>query len=91
VVNVDGVLTIQLTSKRVPPFSLNQLLSCGIDPTAFQIVVAKGVHAPVPAYASVCPTIIRATTSGSTTPDMTQLRFERRRHPLFPFEEIEGS
>jgi microcystin degradation protein MlrC len=88
-VSTDAGLTIQLTSKRIVPFSLNQLLSCGVDPREFQILVAKGVHAPVPAYAPVCPTIIRATTPGSTTPDLTRLKFRHRRRPLFPFEEIE--
>jgi microcystin degradation protein MlrC len=86
VVATDSVLTIQLTSKRIVPFSLNQLLSCGIEPHDFQILVAKGVHAPVPAYAPVCPTIIRATTPGSTTPDLSRLDFRNRRRPLFPFE-----
>lgn len=88
VVTVDETLIIQLTSKRVPPFSLNQLLSCGIEPDRFQIVVAKGVHAPVPAYAPVCPTIIRAITPGSTTPDLSRLELKRRRRPLFPFEDV---
>jgi microcystin degradation protein MlrC len=88
-VSVEDVLTLQLTSKRIPPFSLNQLLSCGVDPGAFQIVVAKGVHAPVPAYAPVCPTIIRAITPGSTTPDLSLLEYRRRRRPLFPFEDVQ--
>jgi microcystin degradation protein MlrC len=86
VVATDFDLTIQLTSKRIVPFSLNQLLSCGIDPQDFQVLVVKGVHAPVPAYAPVCPTIIRATTPGSTTPDLSRLEFRNRRRPLFPFE-----
>jgi microcystin degradation protein MlrC len=89
IVSLDDVLTIQLTSKRIPPFSLNQLLSCGIDPAEFQIVVAKGVHAPLPAYAPVCPTIVRAITPGSTTPDLSLLDYRRRRRPLFPFEEVD--
>jgi microcystin degradation protein MlrC len=86
VVATDPGLTIQLTSKRIVPFSLNQLLSCGIEPQDFQILVVKGVHAPVPAYAPVCPTIIRATTPGSTTPELSRLEFRNRRRPLFPFE-----
>ncbi|MGH8914487.1 MAG: MlrC C-terminal domain-containing protein, partial [Acidimicrobiia bacterium] len=59
-----------------------------LDPTEFQILVAKGVHAPVPAYQPVCPTIIRVNTPGSTSADMLSLHFRHRRRPLFPFEDI---
>jgi len=82
----DGPLTILLTSRRIPPFSLVQLTSCNLEPTDFQIIVAKGVNAPVAAYAPVCPHLIRVNSPGCTTADMKQLSFERRRQPMFPFE-----
>lgn len=88
ILDTDQGLTVQLTSKRVAPFSLGQITSCGLDPTEFQILVAKGVHAPVPAYQPVCPTIIRVNTPGSTSADMLSLPFRHRRRPLFPFEEV---
>lgn len=88
VVDADVGLTLQLTSKRIVPFSLNQLLSCGVDPADFQIVVAKGVHAPAAAYKPVCSKLIRVTTPGATTPDMSKLHFERVRRPLYPLEEL---
>lgn len=88
VVDTDVGLTLQLTSKRIVPFSLNQLLSCGIDPAHFQIIVAKGVHAPAAAYEPVCTRLIRVTTPGATTPDMSKLRFERVRRPLYPLDEL---
>lgn len=79
-------LTVLLTSHRVPPFSLAQLTSCQIDPSQFQVLVAKGVHAPVAAYASVCRHFIRANTPGCTTAAMQNLTYRHRRRPLFPFE-----
>jgi microcystin degradation protein MlrC len=88
VVDSDVGLTLQLTSKRIVPFSLNQLLSCEIDPRDFQIVVAKGVHAPAAAYEPVCTALIRVTTPGATTPDMSQLNFEHVRKPLYPLQEL---
>jgi microcystin degradation protein MlrC len=78
--------TVMLTSRRVAPFSLQQLTSCGVDPQQFQVVVAKGVHAPVAAYAPVCPTMLRVNTPGITSADMTSMEFHHRRKPLFPFE-----
>lgn len=89
IIDTDRGLTVQLTSKRVAPFSLGQITSCGLDPAQFQILIAKGVHAPVPAYQPVCPTILRVNTPGSTSADMSSLPFRNRRRPLFPFEDLE--
>lgn len=86
VVDTDSGLTVLLTSQRMPPFSLRQLTSCGLDPSTFRAIVAKGVNAPVAAYAPVCRELIRVNTPGVTTADMNQLTYRHRRRPLFPFE-----
>jgi microcystin degradation protein MlrC len=80
-------MTLQLTSLRIPPFSLGQLTSCGLDPGAFDVLVAKGVVAPMAAYAPVSAQFIRVNTPGSTTADMQTLPYRQRRRPLFPFEQ----
>lgn len=79
-------LTIMVTSRRMVPFSLQQVISCDLDPASFDMLVAKGVNAPIAAYREVCPHFIRVNTPGSTSADMTRLPFRHRRHPLFPFE-----
>jgi microcystin degradation protein MlrC len=86
VVLTESGVTVMLTSLRTFPVSLIQLTSCGLDPSAFQILVAKGVHAPVAAYAEVCETFIRANTPGITSADMSHFTYRNRRRPLFPFE-----
>jgi microcystin degradation protein MlrC len=88
IVETDGGLTIQLTSERVFPCSLGQLASCGLRVEDFQVVVAKGVQAPVAAYGPVCTKLIRVNTPGATTADMEMLTYQHRRKPLYPFEEI---
>jgi microcystin degradation protein MlrC len=87
VVATDIGLTIMLTSRRMVPFSLEQLRSCSLDPRQFRVLIAKGVHAPVAAYREVCEHFVRVNTSGSTCADMTRLEFKHRRHPMFPFEQ----
>jgi microcystin degradation protein MlrC len=87
VVQTGGV-TVLLTSRRVPPFSLAPLLACGIDPGRFDVLVAKGVHAPVAAYRSVCRRFIRVNTPGVTDADMARLPFKHRRRPMYPFEAV---
>jgi len=78
--------TIMITSRRTAPFSLQQLLGFQINPLDFQVIVAKGVNAPIAAYASVCPTVIQVNTPGVTMADMKKLAYKNRRVPLFPFE-----
>lgn len=80
-------LSIVVNSIRTPPFSLGLLLSTGVQPAAYRYLIAKGVHAPVAAYAPVCKSMIRVNTPGITTADMLQLPYQHRRKPLFPFEQ----
>jgi microcystin degradation protein MlrC len=86
VVRTENGLTVMLTSRRVAPFSLEQLRCCNLDPTRFHILVAKGVNAPIAAYRDVCDHFLRVNTPGVTTADMTRLPFQHRRRPMFPFE-----
>jgi microcystin degradation protein MlrC len=86
VLDTGDEVTLVVTSRRMVPFSLGQLASCGIDPAAYRIVVAKGVNAPIAAYSKVCRSFIRADTPGVTAADMTRLSYKYRRRPMFPFE-----
>ncbi len=87
IVTTDMGLTVMLTSRRMVPFSLHQLTDFGIDPTEYQVIVAKGVNAPIAAYAPVCPHLIRVNTPGATTADVMSQEYHHRRRPMFPFEE----
>jgi len=78
---------LMLTSRRIPPFSLRQLTTFGIDPAHFDVIIAKGVQAPIAAYAPVCRSILRVNTPGLTFADATQLEYRNRSKPLFPFED----
>ena len=89
ILTTDTGLTVMLTSQRMVPFSLHQLTNFGIDPNSFQAIVAKGVNAPIAAYAPVCPRLIRVNTPGATTADVTSLTYHHRRRPMFPFEREE--
>jgi microcystin degradation protein MlrC len=89
IVESENNTTIMLTSLRIAPFSLKQLTTFGIHPQDYDVVVAKGVHAPMAAYESVCRSFIRVNTEGITKADMTSLEYANRRRPLFPFESAE--
>ncbi len=87
--SIDGGLTVMVTSRRMPPFSLCQLTAFGIDPSRFRVIVAKGVIAPMAAYRDVAAGgFIHVDSPGVTRADMTKLSYSSRRKPMFPFEEI---
>lgn len=79
--------TIVLTTYRQAPSSLNQILHLGIKPETRQMIVAKGVILPRPAYDPVAAKTIYVNTPGSTTAAIEGLPYERRRRPMFPFEQ----
>jgi microcystin degradation protein MlrC len=86
VIRTDYGLTIMLTSRRMPPFSLRQLTAHGVLPEQHHLLVAKGVNAPVAAYKEVCKNFIRVNTPGVTTADIEKLEYRNRRRPMFPWE-----
>ncbi len=88
VVTTATGLTISLTTLRAVPVSLGIVTSVGVEPADFQILVAKGVHAPVAAFDPVCAALIRVNTGGATAADMRTFEYEHRRRPMYPFEEI---
>ena len=56
--------TVVLTSRRMPPMSLEQILSLGIHPERKQILIVKGVVAPRAAYAPVAGEIVLVDSPG---------------------------
>ncbi|NKB65960.1 MAG: hypothetical protein GKR89_02755 [Candidatus Latescibacteria bacterium] len=88
VVQTKTGLTISLTSLRTVPVSLGVMTSIGLDPANFQLIIAKGVHAPVAAYEPVCAALMRVNTGGATAADMRTFQYKYRRQPMYPFEEI---
>jgi microcystin degradation protein MlrC len=78
--------TLVLTSRRDGNTSLEQMYSVGVRPERYQMVVAKGVVSPRPAYSRVAAEIVLVNTPGVTTSDLSFFTYRRRRRPLFPFE-----
>ncbi len=86
VVETADDTTIVLTTRRMAPMSLQQLLSLGIPVERKRAIVVKGVVAPRAAYAPVCPRIILADTPGETAGNPAHFTYRRRRIPMFPLE-----
>ncbi len=78
--------TFVLTSRRMAPMSLEQILSLGIKPETKQILIVKGVVAPRAAYAPVARSLILVDTPGATSVNPANFNFRNRRRPLYPLE-----
>jgi microcystin degradation protein MlrC len=78
--------TLVLNAKRCGNTSIEQMYSLGLRPEGYQIVIAKGVQSPRPAYEPIAAEIVLVNTPGVTTSDLSFFRYERRRRPLYPFE-----
>jgi microcystin degradation protein MlrC len=86
VLETDDDLTLVLTTRLIGNTSLQQMYSVGVRPETKQIVVAKGVVSPRPAYAPIAAEVVLVNTPGVTTSDLSFFSYTRRRRPLFPFE-----
>jgi microcystin degradation protein MlrC len=86
VLETDDDLTLVLTTRLIGNTSLQQMYSVGVRPETKQIVVAKGVVSPRPAYAPIAAEVVLVNTPGVTTSDLSFFSYTRRRRPLFSFE-----
>lgn len=78
--------TVVLTSRRMAPMSLEQVISLGIRPERKDILIVKGVVAPRAAYEPIAGEVVLVDTPGVTSDDPRRFTYERRRRPLFPLE-----
>lgn len=85
-VETDAGPTVVLVSTRVGNMSREQFYSLGYRPEEFNIVVAKGVVSPRPAYQPIARRMISVNTPGATSGDMSHFKYERIRRPIFPLD-----
>jgi microcystin degradation protein MlrC len=78
--------TLVLTSHRTGNTAIAQMYSLGIRPEEYQVVVAKGVQSPRPAYEPIAAEIILVNTPGAAAADLDTFTYQHRRRPLYPFE-----
>jgi microcystin degradation protein MlrC len=71
-----------LSSRRQPPFSLQQLISCGVYPERQRILVVKAAIAYRAAYAPIAARIIEVDTPGLTAVNPAHFRYEKVRRPM---------
>jgi microcystin degradation protein MlrC len=78
--------TVALVTTRVGNMSREQFYSLGYRPEDFDIVVAKGVVSPRPAYQPIASELISANTPGATSGDMSTFDYRQVRKSLYPLD-----
>jgi microcystin degradation protein MlrC len=75
----DDQNLLLVTSQPTSPFSLHQLIACGIDPERQKILIVKGTVAPRAADEPVAARILLVDTPGVTSANPTRFVFHRAR------------
>jgi microcystin degradation protein MlrC len=78
--------TVVLVTTRVGNMSREQFYSLGLRPEDFDIVVAKGVVSPRPAYQPIASEMITVNTPGATSADMSLFDYTHVRKSLYPLD-----
>jgi microcystin degradation protein MlrC len=78
--------TVTLVTTRVGNMSREQFYSLGYRPDDFDIVVAKGVVSPRPAYQPIAYEMITVNTPGATSADMSSFDYRHVRKSLYPLD-----
>ncbi len=86
VVETDEQHSVVLTSLRMAPMSLEQVLSLGIHPEQKDVLIVKGVVAPRAAYEPIAGEMILVDTPGVTSNNPANFTYHHRRCPIFPLE-----
>jgi len=84
----ESANVIVLTSLREPPFSLNQLLSLGVQPQLKRIIVVKAAVAFRAAYQPIAGRIIEVDTPGLTAVNPARFNYRHVRRPLWGLDDI---
>jgi microcystin degradation protein MlrC len=86
VLDTDDGHTLLLVTTRYLNTSRQQFYTVGVHPESYQIVVAKGVVSPRPAYQPIATEMLLVNTAGASSADLSTFDYRRRRRPLYPFE-----
>ncbi len=77
---------LMLTTERQPPFSLQQLLSAGIEPRRQKIIVVKAAVAFRAAYEPIAGEIIEVDTPGVTAVNPARFTYKNVKRPMWGLE-----
>lgn len=82
----DDKNLLVLTTRRIVPYSMHQIMSLGIYPERQKILIAKGTVAPRAAYEPISARIILVDSPGTTAVNPARFTFKNLREKLWGME-----
>ncbi|BBH23550.1 microcystinase C [Paenibacillus baekrokdamisoli] len=81
-----GKLTIVLTEKRVAPWDPGHILSVGLDPEQFHLIVVKSAIAWQTAFGTYARKVIHVDSPGCCSANLQHFEYEHLLKPIYPFD-----
>lgn len=91
VVFVVGGVEVLLTEQRIQPYDCEALRCVGIEPRDRLLIGLKSAVHFRADYGPLARAIFEVDTPGVHNPDITLLRFERLRRPIWPLDEMDDA
>lgn len=88
VVDLNGKITLLLTSAKTAPMDLGQLRSQGIEPETKSVIAVKGAVAHRQAYDPIAAGSYVVDTPGPCTSNLKTLTYSKLRRPIYPLDPI---
>jgi microcystin degradation protein MlrC len=85
-----GLVTLVLTEKRVAPWDPGHVLSVGLQPSAFHMIVVKSAIAWKTAFGDISKLAIDVDTPGCCGANLHLFPYKRLKRPLYPLDPQEA-
>ncbi|MFK7691809.1 M81 family metallopeptidase [Paenibacillus sp. HJGM_3] len=82
-----GPVTLVLTEKRVAPWDPGHVLSVGLNPTAFHMIVVKSAIAWKTAFGDVARLAIDVDTPGCCGANLSLFPYKHLKRPIYPLDQ----
>ncbi|WJH32874.1 MlrC C-terminal domain-containing protein [Paenibacillus sp. CC-CFT747] len=81
-----GSLTLILTEKRTAPWDAGHVLSVGLQPADFKIIVAKSAIAWQAAFGPIAKHVVNVDSPGCCSANLKHFHYDRVVRPVYPLD-----
>lgn len=85
-----GLLTLVLTERRTAPWDIGHLLSLGLDPLTYKVIVVKSAIAWQAAFGKMARAVYQLDTPGCCSANLHHFNYRFVRRPVYPLDEVSG-
>ncbi|GBF74350.1 microcystin degradation protein MlrC [Paenibacillus sp. 598K] len=83
-----GRLTLVVTGQRTAPWDIGHLLSLGVDPSTYKVIVVKSAIAWQAAFGALARAVYQLDTPGCCSANLHHFQYRLVRRPVYPLDEL---